>query len=173
VGYIQLTGADQTLRALSKIKPETAKEVNRELYVVGKAIATLANSKIPGDPPISGWRTVSPHTWSTGKLTRGGAGWPPWERFSFSGRKGKGMSVFIQMRGALATGMIFETAGINGTTAGRGVRLVNSMPRIARPAKGRAGRGLRAANAERYRQTLEDIEKAVRKAEAAIERMLP
>lgn len=173
MGYIQITGVDQTLRALSKIEPTVAKEVNRKLYVAGKSIAAIANARIPGDPPLSGWRTVAPTVWSAAKLTRGGAGWPAWQRFSFSGRKGKGMSTFVEMKGALATGMIAETANINGVNSERGMRLGNSLPGIVRPAKGKPGRLLRAANAQRYPQTVEDIREATRLAEETVERMLP
>lgn len=71
---VQVWGVTQTLKDLSAFDKAAVKAFNKVITSeVGKA-TLLAQSEIPEEPPMSGWRQTA----AIKGTVRGGAGWPAW-----------------------------------------------------------------------------------------------
>lgn len=171
---VQVQGADQAIRALRTMEPETAKQVGREISKVGADLAAYIRSAAPTGPPMSGWREQS----AARGRTRGGAGWPAWSPIGATSRR-RGTSVVVNMTGAVAA--IYESAGKNNPggvsthpDGGQFIRNLSRHNRLVqsggRPRKGRlAGKAI----VEQYPEALRRIQAACDRAVDAVNRRLP
>ncbi len=172
---VRVVGADQAIKALRTMEPETAKQVGREISTVGKDIAAYIKNAAPTSPPMSGWRTVAPARPGparSGGGGRGGAGWPAWAPIGASSAR-RGTRVIINMTGAVAA--IYESAGKEGnikSTSGR--QFVDNLPALSvsgsRPRRGRlAGRAI----VTQYPEAIRRVQIACDRAVEAVNRRLP
>lgn len=81
---INLTGLEETLRALSKYDPDARKQLIRGISTATRLIRDDARRSVPSLPVPTGWRLQQgmpkgERSWQNRALTRGGKGWPPWE----------------------------------------------------------------------------------------------
>ena len=170
---IKVEGANQTLRALRTLEPETARQVGREIKKAGDGIAAYIRGNAPSEPPMSGWREVA----AMRGRTRGGAGWPAWAPIGASVSR-RGSSVIISSTGASAA--IFESAGAvnpRGVSSPHpdGEQFIRNISRYGRVVQSgkKKGRLARAAVKQLYPQTLRDVERACERATEAVNRRMP
>ena len=167
---VKVEGADQALKALRTMEPETAKQVAKEIKDAGQGIAAYIRGNAPG-PPMTGWRTQD----AVQGRTRGGAGWPAWSSIGASVSR-RGTSVVIASTGASAA--IYESAGAvnpGGRTQPMGAQFINNLSlhgRLVQSGK-KKGRLARAAVKQLYPQTLRDIQRACDRAVDAVNRRMP
>ncbi len=173
---VKVVGADQALKALRTMEPETAKQVGKEVSSVGKRVAAAIRSAAPGGSPMTGWRETA----ATVGRTRGGAGWPAWTNIGATSSR-RGMEARIASTGATAA--IYESAGA--VTGGRKMRgpggsgdgrqFIENLERrqpIVQSGK-KKGRLARKAIRDEYPQALADIRKACERAVDAVNRRMP
>lgn len=171
---IRVEGADQAIRALRTLEPETAKQVGREISAVGKDIAAYIRTNAPTDPPMSGWREVA----ATRGRTRGGAGWPAWAPISASSAR-RGTTVTVTMTGATAA--IYESAGkVNPggvSTHPDGAQFIRNLSRHGRLVRSggrpRVGRLAGKAIVEKYPEAIRQVQAACDRAVDAVNRRMP
>jgi hypothetical protein len=167
---IKVVGADQALKALRTMEPETAKQVGKEIKSSGNSIAAYIRSNAPSDAPMSGWRD------QLAARPRGTArGWPAWAPIGASVRR-RGTSVIVASTGASAA--IFETAGAvnpGGVTDPMGAQFIRNVSRHGRLVQSgkKKGRLARAAVKNVYPQALRDIRTACDRAVEAVNRRMP
>ena len=171
---VRVVGADQAIRALRTMEPETARQVGREIASVGKDIASYIESIAPPQPPMSGWRTIP----AARPRSRGTAGWPAWQPITATSAR-RGVSVTVTMPGAVAA--IYESAGKNGLdglkTHPDGGQFIRNNSRYnalvtsgSRPRRGRlAGRAV----VEQYPEAIKRIQAACDRAVDAVNRRMP
>jgi hypothetical protein len=171
---VRVVGADQAIRALRTMEPETARQIGREISSVGASLAAYIRSNAPTSPPMSGWREVS----ATRGRTRGGAGWPAWAPIGATSAR-RGTSVTVTSTGAVAA--IYESAGKinpNGvSTHPDGGQFIRNLSRYGalttsgkRP---RRGRLVGKAIVEQYPEALRKIQAACDRAVDAVNRRMP
>jgi hypothetical protein len=182
---VRIEGADQAIKALRTIEPETAKQVGKEISSVGKQIAAYINANAPSDPPMSGWRTT-PTANPQGKQGRGrgGKGWNSdvtWSPIRASSSR-RGMSVTIKTQSSNAAAIIYESAGVKGGRtfrgpggSGDGAQFIANLQRHAPLVQsgkyqGRLGRAAIKAN---YGEALRKVEAACDKAVFEVNRRMP
>jgi hypothetical protein len=157
---VRIEGADQALRALRVMEPETAKEVGREVSGLGKMLAGSARGKAPGGVPMSGWRY--------------GTAFPLWSNPTIVSSR-RGMEARVKVTNS--PGAIFESAGTRmGAPTQRTAQFVDNLNRYGSPVQGsagKAGRMVRAAVVENYGQVWEGIRKACDRAVDAVNRRMP
>lgn len=167
---VKVTGADQALKALRTMEPETAKQVGREIKKAGDAMAAHIRGGGPDGPPMKRWReqlAASP---------RGsGRGWPAWAPIGARVSR-RGTNVIVSSTGAAAA--IYESAGsINpgGATNPMGGQFINNLSRHGRLVQSgkKKGRLARVAVKELYPQTLRDVQTACNRAVEAVNRRMP
>ena len=169
---VRIVGADQAIKALRTMEPETAKQVNREISQVGKSIAAYIKTNAPTDSPMSGWRT----TGAARGRSRGGAGWPAWSGIS-AGSARRGTSVTVTMTGATAA--IYESAGkINpGGVSPNGGQFIRNLSRYGRlvtsGGRPRTGRLAGKAIVEKYPEAIRQVQAACDRAVQAVNRRMP
>jgi hypothetical protein len=167
---VRIEGAEQALRALRTMEPETAKEVGREIKKAGDSIAAYIRGNSPSQPPMRGWRT------ELAQRPRSGArGWPAWAPIGASVRR-RGTSVVVSSTGASAA--IYESAGAvnpGGRTQPQGELFVNILQGHSRIVQSGAkkGRLARKAVKENYGQVMRDVEQACERAVEAVNRRMP
>lgn len=184
---VKVVGADQALRALRTMEPETAKQIGREISNVGRMLSAYINANAPTDPPMRGWRTtptVNPHTKHGGTLSRGGKGWNAdvtWSPIKATSSR-RGTTVIISTVSSNAAGIIFESAGVKGGRKARGKPgsgdgaqfIANLQAQAPLVQSGRyQGRLGRAAIKANYGQVLRDIEAACQRAVYEVNRRMP
>lgn len=169
---VRVEGADQALKALRTMEPETAKQVAKEIKSAGSSIAAYIRGNAPSGPPMRGWRT------EFAQRPRGTQrGWPAWAPIGASVSR-RGTSVVVASTGASAA--IYESAGAvnpGGRTnphppGGLFVNILQGHGQIVQSGKKR-GRLARKAVKETYPQTLADIQKACNRAVEAVNRRMP
>lgn len=115
---IRVDNLPKTLAAVRKIDSELAKELNREIYAIGKPIRDRARSYVPTKPPLSQWTTKrqnkageeTPYPWRkqarTGIAIERGAGKKSGQRrlTNASGR-------LLSVKQTNTAGAIFDLAG--------------------------------------------------------------
>jgi len=171
---VRIVGADQAIKALRTMEPETAKQVGREISQVGKSIAAYIKSNAPSEPPMSGWRTSG----AARGRTRGGAGWPAWSGIS-AGSARRGTSVIVTMTGATAA--IYESAGkVNPGGVSKhpdGGQFIRNLSRYGRlvtsGGRPRSGRLAGKAIVEKYPEAIRQVQAACDKAVEAVNRRMP
>ena len=172
---VRVEGADQAVRALRTMEPETAKQVGKEIAAVGRDLAAYIKNASPTSPPMRGWRTSPPA--SPGKPRsrgggRGGSGWPAWAPASATSSR-RGTTVRVTMTGTAAA--IYESAGKEGkirSTSGQ--QFIDNLPALSvsgsRPRRGRiAGRAI----VTQYPEAVRRIQAACDRAVDAVNRRLP
>lgn len=171
---IEIEGADQALKALRKLEPETAKQVGREVSKIGRSLAGDINSSVPSGLPMSGWKQTS-----GSRGARGNKGWPAWSGIKASSRR-RGMSVYVDSASnPSAVAAIYESAGFKGGTSANGKRFIENLSRhgelvgMSTRSGRRSGRLARRALAESWPQIEKDIEKAANDAADAVNRLMP
>jgi|694.fasta_scaffold37031_7 hypothetical protein len=171
---VRVEGADQAVRALRTMEPETAKQVGKEISNVGRDLAAYIRANAPTQPPMSGWR----ETGAARGRTRGGAGWPAWAPISASSKR-RGVSVTVNMTGAVAA--IYESAGKNGlggiSTHPDGGQFIRNLSRYGRlytsGGRPRSGRLAGKAIVTQYPEAIKRIQAACDRAVDAVNRRLP
>lgn len=171
---VRVEGADQAIRALRTMEPETAKQVGREISKVGKDLAAYIRDNAPTDPPMSGWRESG----AVRGRTRGGSGWPAWAPIGATSSR-RGTSVTVQMTGAVAA--IYESAGKNGlnglSTHPDGGQFIRNLSRHGRlytsGGRPRTGRLAGKAIVTQYPEAIRRIQEACDRAVEAVNRRLP
>ena len=175
---VRIVGADQAIKALRTMEPETAKQVGREISGVGKDIAAYIKSHAPSGPPMTGWRT-SPPTRPRGARVkrggRGGSGWPAWEPITASSSR-RGTTATVRMPGASAN--IFEVAGrVSSGNDPQGAQFIRNLSRHGRlytsGGRPRVGRLAGKAIVEKYPEAIRQVQAACDKAVAAVNRRMP
>lgn len=167
---LSIRGADQALRALRVLEPETAREVGREISTVGAGLAAAVRRSAPGQAPMSGWKQTN-----GARGSRGGSGWPGWSQIQATSRR-RGMTALVTTSstpGAIA--VMFESAGIRGGRTNAGRQMIANMDRSAKIVKagkysGRLGRRIIS---EEYPQIIEDIRAAAEKAVNRVNKLMP
>lgn len=179
---VRVAGADQALRALRTMEPETAKQVAKEISSVGRMLASYINANAPTDSPMSGWREIP--SARPQAQSRGGKGWNDMVTWSpIKARSARrGTSVTVSTESANAAAIIFESAGIKGGRKARGIggsgdggQFIANLQRQAPLVQsgkyqGRLGRAAIKAN---YGQVLKDIEQACERAVFEVNRRMP
>jgi hypothetical protein len=171
---VRVQGADQAIRALRTMEPETAKQVGKEISNVGRDLAAYIRDNAPSDPPMSGWRESG----AARGRTRGGAGWPAWAPISATSKR-RGVSVTVNMTGAVAA--IYESAGKNGlggvSTHPDGGQFIRNLSRYGRlytsGGRPRSGRLAGKAIVTQYPEAIRRIQAACDRAVEAVNRRLP
>lgn len=170
---ISIQGADQALRALRVLEPETAREVGREISSVGAGLAAAVRRSAPGQAPMSGWKQTN-----GARGSRSGSGWPGWSQIQATSRR-RGMTALVTTSstpGAIA--VMFESAGIRGGRTNAGRQMIANLERSAKLVKtggkrqysGRLGRRILS---EEYPQIIEDIRAAAEKAVNRVNKLMP
>lgn len=167
---LSINGADQALRALRVLEPETARQVGRDISKIGTDLAAAVRRSAPGEPPMSGWKQTNGV-----KGSRGGQGWPGWSQIQASSRR-RGTSAIVQTSstpGAIA--VMFESAGIKGGRTNAGRQMIANMERSGKIVqagkyKGRLGRRIIA---EEYPRIIEDIRSAAERAVDRVNELMP
>jgi hypothetical protein len=167
---VRIVGADQALKALRTMEPETAKQVGREIKKAGDVIAAHIRGRGPGGPPMTGWREQL-----AARPRGGGRGWPAWAPIGASVSR-RGTSVIVSSTGASAA--IYESAGsINpgGATDPMGGQFINNLSRHGRLVQSgkKKGRLARVAIKEYLPQAQKDVEAACDRAVQAVNRRMP
>lgn len=169
---VKIVGADQALKALRTMAPETAKQVAKEIKTAGDSIANYIRTNAPSASPMRGWRTELP------ARPRGTQrGWPAWAPIGASVSR-RGTSVVVSSTGASAA--IYESAGAvnpQGRTNPHPpgelfVNILQGHQVIVQSGK-KKGRLARKAVKELYPQTLADVQAACDKAVDAVNRRMP
>lgn len=166
---VQIVGADQALKALRSLEPSVAREVGREVSQIGRRIQSRVIESAPSSPPMSGWRTTP----AASGRTRGGAGWPAWEKIGATSRR-SGMSVRVTTTSAVAA--IYESAGaVSDGNSDNGAQFIRNLSRYGALVqsgrkKGRLGR---KAIAEMYADEKRNLEQACDRAVAEVNRRMP
>lgn len=171
---VQVKGADQAIRALRTMEPETAKQVGREIATVGKDIAAYILAEAPTQPPMSGWRTIP----AARPRSRGASGWPAWSGITAKSAR-RGTTVTVQMGGAVAA--IYESAGKNGLDGlkshpdgGQFIRNLSRYNRLVTSGnRPRTGRLAGKAIVNQYPEAIRRIQAACDRAVEAVNRRLP
>lgn len=179
---VKVVGADQALRALRTMEPETAKQIGRELSDVGRMLSAYINATAPTDPPMRGWRTTPVS--APQKQSRGGKGWNSdvtWSPIRARSSR-RGTTVTVSTVSANIAAIIYESAGVAGGRKARGkpgsgdgaqfiANLEDSAPLVQ---SGKyQGRLARAAIKANYGQVLRDIEAACERAVYEVNRRMP
>lgn len=173
---IKIEGAEQALKALRQLEPETAKEVGREVSNVGKGLAARIRSAAPVTQPMSGWVQTNGLRGS-----RGGRGWPGWTPISAASRR-RGMQVFVNaVSSDPAIASIYETAGFQGGRSRAGKQMIANLNRgdglttVTARARGgrRDGRLAIRTMVSQWAQIERDVETAANKAVDAVNRLMP
>ena len=135
---IILTGMKETLDALKEFDKDAVRGFNRVINEELVRAETLAKGFTPGDPPMSGWRTVP----AKNPRSRGGAGWPAWdsskvkEGIKKTRRQGRVRGDYTTSAGALiqedASGAIFEVAGRRSGSVNQFTTNLNNDKRASR-----------------------------------------
>lgn len=134
---IVLTGIKETLEALKEFDKDAVKRFNKVINTELAGAERDARASVP-EQPMSGWRkadAIKPR-----KTTRGGAGWPGWDRAvvqsgikksKAQGKVRKGNFDYTTSAGALlnqsAAGAIFEVAGRKTSGTGTGKSFINTL----------------------------------------------
>jgi hypothetical protein len=183
---VRIDGADQALRALRTMEPETAKQVAKEISSVGRMLAAYINADAPSAPPMRGWRTkptMNPHH---KKPSRGGSGWDSdvaWSPIRARSAR-RGTSVVISTQSSNFSAIIYESAGVKGGRKSRGAPGSGDgdqfIANLQRPPYGPLvqsgkyqGRLARRAIKQNYGQVLRDIEQACERAVIEVNRRMP
>ena len=175
---VRVDGADQAVRALRTMEPETAKQVGKEISSVGKDIAAYIRSNAPSGPPMSGWRTSPPASPRAARVKgggRGGAGWPAWEPVTATSSR-RGTTVVVRMPGASAN--IYEVSGrVSSGNDAQGAQFIRNISRHGRlytsGGRPRIGRLAGKAVVEQYPEALRRVQAACDRAVDAVNRRLP
>lgn len=167
---LELQGGVEALKALRVLEPTVAREVGRDMTAVGKRISAAMSGTTP-DVPASGWVGTS-----GARGSRGGAGWPAWEPLSYRVTR-RELTVRVTGRSSnSAIAAMFETMGRETRVrTPQGRQLIANMNEAAGPvvkSGKKAGRARRVA-AEQYPNAIRDIQSAVDKAVAEINRRMP
>ena len=179
---VSIYGLQEVDRALKAFAPDVRKEMYTSIKGALGRVVNEARSNVPSQPPMSGWRTISPKnagvSRSRGGLTRGGAGWAPWNQNSISSgiKQGTGKNmgsgnpkigkVAFALRSESAAGVIFEQSGRKSSGTGTGTSFIN----ILNQRYGGASRLLWKAYIKQSKSVIADIASAVEKAEAEMVR---
>ena len=163
---VRLTGADQTLKALSILEPTVARRVKREISAIGKEMASYISSLTQSDPPVSGWR--------------GSTGWPAWSSVSgSSSRRGAGVVINPRSSGDARIAAMYEYVG-NATkietNPGRVLsRMFNERlgATVTNSRRKRPGRLVRKTLNDKYPEARRKIEEACDKAVDEVNRRMP
>jgi hypothetical protein len=126
---IQVVGLGDTLKAMKVYSPNALKEYRTESRKAADVVVKVARQALPTEPPMRGWRKVSPkraratptnHS-DRRRNPRGGAGWPIWDsaasrsgiRISLAKKRQRGESwgSLLRVENRTASGAIFEVAG--------------------------------------------------------------
>ena len=169
---VRVIGADQALRALRVIEPTVARQVGREVSSIGAGLTAAVRSIAPSSPPVSGWKPTS-----GARGSRGGAGWPAWSQIQASSRR-RGMSVIVTTTSPDASIASFAESLGRGEKwkTSAGLNLVKyarlRWSPIVKAGK-KEGRVARAAIAENYPEIMRDMQTAVDRAVAEVNRRMP
>lgn len=167
---ISIRGADQALRALRVLEPETAKQVGKEVSEIGKDLSAAIRSSAPSSAPMSGWKATS-----GSRGARGGQGWPDWSQIQASHRR-RGMTAIVDTRSSPSMiAVVYETAGIQGGRSSNGRRFIDNLERSGTLVKSGkySGRLARRQIKESYPAILDDLRKATRKAVERVNELMP
>lgn len=167
--FIKIEGAEQALKALRRMEPETAKQVGREVSKVGRMI--VARTTAP-DIAMRNWRTTDAvQPYATGSR-RASGGWPAYDIPKARSRR-RGMNVTVSHDSAASA--IYEYAGTRNRNGVRpaGAGFISQLPPLTHMSAGPAGRYLRRGLAASYAEALKGIEKAANDAADAVNRLMP
>lgn len=167
---IEIKGADQALKALRVMEPETAKHVSREVSDIGKSLAGAIRAGAPSDAPMSGWKQTS-----GARGARNGSGWPAWSAVSATSRR-RGLSTIVTTQSAPAMiAVVYESAGIKGGRSDNGRRFIANIERSGTLVKSGkwSGRLARRAVAQDYPRIIRGIEDACQRAVDRVNRLMP
>lgn len=173
---IKIEGAEQALKALRKLEPETAKEVGREISKVGRSLASDIKSAAPVTQPMSGWKETNGLRGS-----RGGRGWPAWSDISATSRR-RGMEAKVTaVSSNPAIAAIYETAGFKGGRSRAGQQFIANLNRggdlttVRSSGRGNRRDGRLAINSmvSAWARIERDVEKATDRATDAVNRLMP
>lgn len=167
---IKIDGADQALKALRQMEPETAKLVGREVTKAGRIIARRATV-----PPVAmrNWRDVEAVRPYRGSR-RASGGWPAYNVSKPSSRRARS-AMTVTVSHTSAAGAIFEYAGIKNAQGvdPRGKGFIEQLPPLTTLSSGPPGRYIRRALALEYPNAMKQIEKAANDAAEAVNRLMP
>lgn len=167
---VEIEGADDALRALRVMEPETAKQVGKAVSEIGKNLAGDIRGAAPAGPPMSGWKATSGI-----RGARGGQGWPSWAAISAKSRR-RGMRVIVDTTSFPSMiSAVYESAGIKGGRSESGRRMIANFEDESTLVKSGkySGRLGRKVVSQQYPQIIESIREATQKAVAKVNRMLP
>jgi hypothetical protein len=126
---IQVVGLGDTLKAMKVYSPNALKEYRTESRKAADVVVKVARQAIPTEPPMRGWRKISPRKARATPRPhldpranpRGGAGWPIWDaaamhsgiRIASTKQRSRGESwgALLRVENRSASGAIFEVAG--------------------------------------------------------------
>lgn len=167
---INLTGLEETLKALGRYDPEARKQLLRAVSTASRLIRDDARRSVSSLPVPTGWRSQQgmpkgEGSWKNRTLTRGGKGWPPFEPGnvkrlikSYNARKRTRKGSIITNRGivvnASGEGVIYEFA--KKSHQSRNYPWVNSVPFINHLGRMQGGRIIWAA-AERRKDEAQTL----------------
>ena len=163
---VRLIGADRALKALDILEPKVAREVKKEISVIGQDMASYMTGLAQSSPPVSGWR--------------GTPSWPAWSSVSgSSARRGAGVVVTPRSSGDARIAAMYEYIG-NATKieTEKGAvlsRMFNERlgATVSNSRRKRPGRLVRATLNARYADARRKIEAACDKAVDEVNRRMP
>jgi len=181
---IQVVGLGDTLKAMKVYSPNALKEYRTESRKAADVVVKVARQALPTEPPMRGWRKVSPkraratptnHS-DRRRNPRGGAGWPIWDSAAIKSgirqslakkrQRGESWGSLLRVENRTASGAIYEVAGrrSEGNNA-QGVQFIKNLN-----AHKEASRAIWAAYDNNEKAVIAAAEEAINKAIAQFDR---
>ncbi len=163
---VRVDGADRALKALEILEPTVARQTKQEISKIGKMLADhITSLATRTDPPVSGWR--------------GTPGWPEWSAVTGRSRRvGAGVVVTPTSSDARIAAMYEYIGNATKIKTTKGQVLSDMFndrlgATVGAARRSKPSRLTRRTLNERYGEARQDLEAAVNRAVAEVNRRMP